>query len=90
MYKYQKLDSCIWIKSSGKTIPIYNGLTKIESKEVSIHYKMIQSMVDTYPKKFLIGKNYQIIDGWIYYFDIIEYDRKISLIERERIDINEY
>lgn len=86
MDKFQRLDRCIWKTIDGRHIPIYNDLSLEESIEITSHYNRIQSIVDDYPKKFPLGKNTHIIDGWNYKFLVSKAGRKVVLISRRRYD----
>lgn len=66
----------------GNKIPIYDGLDFDTCMLVREHHRRIQSMVDTYKRKYPVGINSLIIDNYIYKFSINKNDRKIKLISR--------
>lgn len=65
----------------GNKIPIYDGLDFDTCMLVREHHRRIQSMVDTYKRKYSVGINTEYVDGSMYIFLVKKKNRKVKLIE---------
>lgn len=65
----------------GNKIPIYEGLDFDTCMMVREHHRRIQSMVDTYKKKYPVGINTEYVDESMYIFLVKKKSRKVKLIE---------
>ncbi len=86
-------DNIKWVTIKGRRIPIYpksskkkkttNKSTKKRSIISKKEYARIQHMVDTYPKKFKLGKHSTVLDNTWYFFRVDE-DRHVTIDIREK------
>ena len=72
-----------WITDEkGNKFPIFDGLSFEECLKVREHRTILQHMVDTDKRKFPVGENAHILDGYVYKFDVSKSDRRVKLISR--------
>lgn len=80
MSEIEIFGKCKWVTlDDGRKIPLYDGFSFDESIKITQHYKILQTMVDDYPKLYKEGKNYKIVDNYEYKFIVRKGDRKVIL-----------